>query len=259
MCDRVYRGANHCSLDFFAHSATGRLLVSTILRLFGCHRIGMYSWFVDDEKMGCLYLHRLCSPKSGCSSCNGCLEHHGPSDTRSSHIFRIEECFKNDMTKFPNKARSGRGQAAQLSLVASLRREKMKISQGIMSVEVEEFIDVILEKKRYEFLIERGFLKEENTPLASLSQNYTLQETLWTPEIVKETTDYFNRLKLNVKNWFKLEVNETLEKKEAPGVNDVNELKKEGLIGANNDITKKGEDAVVRRIDEFISVKVKTT
>ena len=135
----------------------------------------------------------------------------------------------------------------------------MKISQGIMSVEVEEFIDVILEKKRYEFLIERGFLKEENTPLASLSQNYTLQETLWTPEIVKETTDYFNRLKLNVKNWFKLEVNETLEKKEAPGVNDVNELKKEGLIGTNNDITKKGEDAVVRRIDEFISVKVKTT
>ena len=125
----------------------------------------------------------------------------------------------------------------------------MKISQGIMSVEVENFIDAILEKKRYEFLIERG----------SLSQNYTLQETLWTPEIVKETTDYFNRLKLNVKNWFKLEVNETLEKKEAPGVNDVNELKKEGLIGANNDITKKGKDAVVRRIDEFISVKVRTT
>ena len=125
----------------------------------------------------------------------------------------------------------------------------MKISQGIMSVEVEDFIDAILEKKRYEFLIERG----------SLSQNYTLQETLWTPEIVKETTDYFNWLKSNVKNWFKLEVNETLEKKEAPGVNDVNELKKEGLIGANNDITKKGKDAVVRRIDEFISVKVRTT
>ena len=125
----------------------------------------------------------------------------------------------------------------------------MKISQGIMSVEVENFIDAILEKKRYEFLIERG----------SLSQNYTLQKTLWTPEIVKETTDYFNWLKSNVKNWFKLEVNETLEKKEAPGVNDVNELKKEGLIGANNHITKKGKDAVVRRIDEFISVKVRTT
>lgn len=135
----------------------------------------------------------------------------------------------------------------------------MKISQGIMSVEVEEFIDAILEKKRYEFLIERGFLKEENTPLALLSQNYRLQETLSTPEIVKETTVYFNSLKSNIKNWFKLEVNETLEKKEAPRVNDVNELKKEGLIGANNDITKKGKDAVVRRIDEFISLKVKTT
>ncbi len=129
----------------------------------------------------------------------------------------------------------------------------MKISQDIMSVEVEEFIDAILEKKRYEFLIERGFLKEENTPSASLSQNYRLQEFLLAPDVVKETTDYFNKLKSNVKNWFKLEV------KEAPGVNDVIELKKEEMIGATNDITKKGNDAVVRKIDEFISVKVKTT
>lgn len=133
----------------------------------------------------------------------------------------------------------------------------MKISQGIMSVEVEEFIDAILKKKRYEFLIEHGFLKEENTPSASLSQNYRLQEFLWTPDVVKETTDYFNRLKSNVKNWFKLEVNEALEKKEAPGVNDVNELKKAGMIGAANDITKKGNDTVARRIDEFIKMKVK--
>ena len=103
MCDRVYRHINHCSIDFLACSATGRLLVSTILGRLGCHRIGMYGWFVDDEKMGCLYLHRLCSPKSDCSSCNGCLEHHGPSDTCNSHILRPEECFKNDMTKLPNK------------------------------------------------------------------------------------------------------------------------------------------------------------
>ena len=128
MCARVYRGANHCSLDFLNHSATGRLLVSTILGLFSCHRVGMYDWFVDDEKMGCLYIHGLCSPKPGCSYCNGCLERPGPSDTRNSHILRTEECFKNDMTKLLNPVRTGfspalptdndgsQGQAAKLLL-----------------------------------------------------------------------------------------------------------------------------------------------
>lgn len=137
----------------------------------------------------------------------------------------------------------------------------MKIDKGIMSVELEEFIDDILRKKYFEFLIERGFLKDEKES-SDLFPRYKLQTYLnkaWAPDVVKNIMDYFNGLKAHVNNWFKPEVNEALEEKEAPYLNAVNELKKEGMLKDANDITKKGNDAVVRRIDEFIRVKVKTT
>ncbi len=62
----------------------------------------MFGWFVDDEKMGCLYLHWPYSGKSDCSSWNWHLERHDPSVARYSHIRRTEEYFENDMTKSLN-------------------------------------------------------------------------------------------------------------------------------------------------------------
>lgn len=115
----------------------------------------------------------------------------------------------------------------------------MKISQEL-PVDVIEIIDGILGDKRFEFLKERGFLRKDNSS-STLSPQYRLQESLRDPEVVKETTDYFNRLKSNVKDWFELEEDQA----------DL--LGKEGLIGANDEITEKGRDVVIQRIDEFIT------
>lgn len=116
---------------------------------------------------------------------------------------------------------------------------------------VREIIDGMLEDKRFQFLIERGFLTKDNsTSVSALSPDYRLQRFLWRPEVVRETTDYFNGLKSNVKDWFIKDFS-ALEK------TDADQLIKEGLVEANNKITEKGRGAVIQIIDEFITSKIK--
>ncbi|MDD5452553.1 MAG: hypothetical protein PHT49_11720 [Desulfovibrionales bacterium] len=128
----------------------------------------------------------------------------------------------------------------------------MKISQHTLIAEVREIIDGILEDKRFQFLAERGFLTKDNSPSApALSPpNYRLQKFLWDSEVVRKTTDYFNMLKSNVNDWF-IKDFLALEK------TDADQLIKEGLVEANNEITKKGRGAVIQIIDEFITSKIK--
>lgn len=128
----------------------------------------------------------------------------------------------------------------------------MKTSQDILPVEVREIIDSMLEEKRVEFLKERGFLTKDNSPTASALSppNYRLQKSLLHTEVVRETTDYFNKLKSNAKDWF---TKDFLELKKT----DADQLIKEGLVEANNEITKKGRGAVIQIIDEFITSKIK--
>ena len=131
----------------------------------------------------------------------------------------------------------------------------MKTSQDILPVEVREIIDSMLENKRVEFLIERGFLTKDNSPSASALSppNYRVQKFLWHPEVVSEITDYFNKLKSNVKDWFIKDFLEliTLQK------TDADQLIKEGLVEANNEITKRGRGTVIQIINEFITSKIK--
>jgi len=117
---------------------------------------------------------------------------------------------------------------------------------------VREIIDGMLEDKRFQFLIERGFLTKDNsTSVSALSPpDYRLQRFLWRPEVVRETTDYFNGLKSNVKDWFIKDFS-ALEK------TDADQLIKEGLVEANNKITEKGRGTVIQIIDEFITSKIK--
>jgi len=124
--------------------------------------------------------------------------------------------------------------------------------QDRLPVEVREIIDGILENKRFEFLIERGFLRKDNSPSASAlsPSKYRLQEFLWGPEVIRETTDYFNKLKSNVVDWF---IKDFLKLQE----NDSNRLRKEGIVEVNNEITEKGCNAVIQIIDEFIISKIK--
>lgn len=130
----------------------------------------------------------------------------------------------------------------------------MKISQHTLIAEVREIIDGMLEDKRFQFLIERGFLTKDNSPSASALSppNYRLQRFLWRPEVVRETTDYFNGFKSNVKDWF-IKDFLALEK------TDADQLIKEGLVEANNEITEKGRGTVIQIIDEFITSKIKPT
>jgi len=127
----------------------------------------------------------------------------------------------------------------------------MNMSQEL-PIEVREIIDGMLENKRFEFLIERGFLTKDNSLSVSVlsSPNYRLQEFLLSPEVVRETTDYFNRLKSNVKDWFTEEFLK-LEK------NNADRLRKEGLVEADNEITGKGCTVVIQIIYEFITSKIK--
>lgn len=103
MCNWVCWGAINISFAFLTQRTTDWFLVSTMLGIVSGHRIGVYDWFMEDEKMGCLYLYRLCSSQPGCFTCNGNLELHGSADTSSIHIFGSEKCFKNDITNLPHK------------------------------------------------------------------------------------------------------------------------------------------------------------
>jgi len=114
-----------------------------------------------------------------------------------------------------------------------------------LSIDTKGIIESKLQDRYLEFLVAKGFLKKEESQSVLPVPKYLLEKVLWDPIIVNATINYFNKLKANLRGWFKIEEIE------------VDQLRKDGLVGDKDDLSEKGHKAVMQLIEDFIASEVR--
>ena len=79
-------------------------MVSTLLSTVQHHRRYLHGGVLEYEEMGCLYLHWICRPKSGCDARYGGLEYFRVAYPRRCH-FLCPKTFKENVlsSNMPDK------------------------------------------------------------------------------------------------------------------------------------------------------------